>query len=108
MAKRRKKKSRISPLAIIVILIISALAYLVSGYMDGGEETTQEVITTTPVTNEVTVSSGELGTVEYHFIDVGQGDATLIRTPEGDILIDAGENSAEDELKAYLDKIVEF
>jgi competence protein ComEC len=38
-----------------------------------------------------------------HYIDVGQGDATLIRTPEGDILIDAGENSAEDNLKAYLD-----
>ena len=103
MAKRRKKKSGLSPFAIIVILIISALAYLVSGYMDGSEETTQEVITTAPVTNEVTVSSGELGTVEYHFIDVGQSDATLIRTPEGDILIDAGENSAEDELKAYLD-----
>lgn len=102
-AKRKKKKTNLSPLAVIVIIIISVLAYLVSGYMDGGEETTQEVITTAPATNEVTVSSGELGTVEYHFIDVGQGDATLIRTPEGDILIDAGENSAEDELKAYLD-----
>lgn len=43
--------------------------------------------------------------VQFHFIDVGQGDAALIRTAAGDILIDASTNSAEDELKAYLDNI---
>jgi competence protein ComEC len=36
---------------------------------------------------------------------VGQGDAALIRTEQGDILIDAGTNSSEDELKAYLDRL---
>ena len=48
------------------------------------------------------VSGGE---VQFHFIDVGQGDAALIRTEKGDILIDAGTNSSEDELKAYLDSL---
>ena len=43
--------------------------------------------------------------VQFHFIDVGQGDAALIRTAKGDILIDAGTNASEDELKAYLDKM---
>jgi competence protein ComEC len=43
--------------------------------------------------------------VQFHFIDVGQGDAALIRTASGDILIDAGTNSSEDELKAYLDRM---
>jgi competence protein ComEC len=43
--------------------------------------------------------------VQFHFIDVGQGDAALIRTPKGDILIDAGTNSSEDQLKAYLDQL---
>ena len=33
-----------------------------------------------------------------YFLDVGQGDATLIRTKEGDILIDAGPESAQDAL----------
>ena len=33
-----------------------------------------------------------------YFLDVGQGDATLIRTREGDILIDAGPESAQDAL----------
>ncbi len=101
--KRRKKKSNLSPLAIIVILIIALIAYVVSEYMAGNDETTASDSTSSPTSSNITVSSGVLGNVEYHFIDVGQGDATLIRTPEGDILIDAGENSAEDELKSYLD-----
>ncbi len=42
--------------------------------------------------------------VQFHFIDVGQGDSALIRTAAGDILIDAGDNGTEDELKAYLDQ----
>ena len=36
---------------------------------------------------------------------MGQGDAALIRTAAGDILIDASTNSAEDELQAYLDNL---
>ena len=39
-------------------------------------------------------------------LDVGQGDAALIRTAKGDILIDAGTNASEDELKAYIGKTV--
>ncbi len=49
-----------------------------------------------------TVSGGE---VQFHFIDVGQGDATLIRTADGDILIDAGTNASEEALAAYLDML---
>ena len=38
-----------------------------------------------------------------HFIDVGQGDATLIQTPEGEnILIDGGQRSHGNELVAYI------
>ena len=33
-----------------------------------------------------------------YFLDIGQGDCTLIRTREGDILIDAGPESAQDAL----------
>ena len=35
-------------------------------------------------------------------IDVGQGDAALIRTAEGNVLIDAGTNASEEDLIAYL------
>lgn len=42
------------------------------------------------------------GTAEIHFIDVGQGDATLIKVGDKNVLIDTGEKSAKDELLAYL------
>lgn len=41
--------------------------------------------------------------LEVHFIDVGQGNATLIRTPDGkNMLIDAGSNEEEAVLIDYL------
>ena len=43
------------------------------------------------------------GILEVHIIDVGQGDSILVRTDDRVLLIDAGTNSSEDELRAYLD-----
>ena len=41
--------------------------------------------------------------LKVHFIDVGQGDSTLIQTPDGsNILIDAGPGSDKDALRDYL------
>ena len=42
------------------------------------------------------------GKLEVHFIDVGQGDATLIRQGEHAMLIDAGDNSKGTAVQAYL------
>ena len=98
--KNYKKKNKFDIKVIIVLLLIVIALYVISQYIDakyGIFDHTEES------TSSISQSSGELGEVEYHFIDVGQGDATLIRTPEGDILIDAGENSAEEDLKTYLD-----
>ncbi len=41
----------------------------------------------------------------FYFFDVGQGDATLIRTPSGDILIDAGTESSETQLCLRLEQL---
>ena len=101
MMATNTSKKKLNPIAAIVFLIVLSLGYMVSLYIDTTEEAPVE--TTATITTEIIISGGELGEVEYHFIDVGQGDATLIRTPEGDILIDAGENSAEEDLKNYLD-----
>ena len=46
------------------------------------------------------------GAASVYFIDVGQGDCELIRTPDGqNILIDAGANATGNELVAYLKKL---
>jgi beta-lactamase superfamily II metal-dependent hydrolase len=105
MARKRKRYQKINPAAVLVILILILIAYIVMILFESQSNGPGSVDSHAPASNtsEITVSSGELGSVEYHFIDVGQGDSTLIRTPEGDILIDAGENSAEEDLKAYLD-----
>ncbi|MBO5510740.1 MAG: MBL fold metallo-hydrolase [Clostridia bacterium] len=93
MAKRRKK-SKAKGIATAVVVLIAVIAGLFFGKdaIFGG-------LSDDP---SAPVSGGE---VQFHFIDVGQGDAALIRTEKGDILIDAGTNSSEDELKAYLDSL---
>lgn len=93
MAKRRKK-SKAKGIATAVVVLIAVIAGLFFGKdaIFGG-------LTDKP---SDPVSGGE---VQFHFIDVGQGDAALIRTEKGDILIDAGTNASEDELKAYLDSL---
>ena len=49
------------------------------------------------------ISAGEY---KVHFIDVGQGDSSLIEFPDGKkMLIDTGEDSAENNLLRYLDSV---
>ena len=93
MAKRRKKThgKGIAAAVVVLIAVIAGLFF--------GKDAIFGGLSDDP---SAPVSGGE---VQFHFIDVGQGDAALIRTEKGDILIDAGTNSSEDELKAYLDSL---
>ena len=90
--KRRKRRRRYGWFVSLALIVLSVLGYLfASGRLDflfGGSSSAEPVE----------------GIVEFHFIDVGQGDAALIRTEEGNVLIDAGTNASEDELLAYLRK----
>ena len=92
MRKYKRKYRRIKKFFITVVVIILAIL----GFYFGKDALTRPGPTVEPVSgNEV----------QFHFIDVGQGDAALIRTADGDILIDASTGDAEDELKAYLDSM---
>ena len=53
------------------------------------------------------VTSASESEMEVHFVDVGQGDATLIRFPSDKImLIDTGENYESDKLITYIEQFM--
>ena len=107
MASRKKKKSRSvfklskksSAVSVLVIILAVALGIFYKFFPehfdflfgDGDIPTKAE-----------TEQSQVLGNAEIHFIDVGQGDGMLVRTPEGDVVIDAGPSSSEDDFVEYL------
>ena len=80
---KRKPRFLLAALAIIVaVLLISLVQYLYPGWF------------------RMSIADG---TLQVHFIDVGQGDAALLITPEGQtMLIDAGPNASEETLINYL------
>lgn len=97
--RKRRKKGRAgcatTAVTLVLVLVVAAVGYF-GGFFGG--DTTGDGDETQGA--GVTVVNGE---AEFHFIDVGQADAALICTTAGNVLIDAGTNASEDELKAYLD-----
>ena len=85
---RRRKKSKLGTV-ITVILILASLLSFAFYYLDtelnlfGRYKPLED-------------------SIEIHVIDVGQGDSILIKTPGGNILIDASTGSAENDLRKYL------
>lgn len=53
---------------------------------------------------DTTVTAENIATMEVHFIDVGQGDATLIKNGDYTMLIDAAENDKGSAVQLYLQK----
>ncbi len=88
MNKKKKNNGLLSLIAVLVVfaLIIIAALYWQRGYDNSGSGTTTYV-------------NGEL---EIHYIDIGQGDATLIKYGSHAMLIDAGENDMGTQVQNYL------
>ncbi len=79
----KKLSPKVRNIIFVVVLVIAAASFVYENY----------------IRQPVTVD----GEIAVHAIDVGQGDSTLIVAPEGNLLIDAGTNSSESHLLAYLD-----
>ncbi len=93
MAKRKKLDKKL--VYLIIILIIAVVTAFGKGsdiIPDSDTETTAE--------NES--KSSQVSSFEVHYIDVGQGDCSLILCDGKSLLIDAGENGHETEVLNYL------
>lgn len=89
MAFRRKKLGWITCVIILLAMAVAAVQYCVpDGWQGLFGQSAPAVVD---------------GEAVFHFIDVGQGDAVLICTADGNVLIDAGTGKSEKDLKAYLD-----
>lgn len=85
----------ISPV-LLVILIIFGVVFLYSAYLElGTDEVPQTAV------DSFIAKDAEL---EIHFIDVGQGDCSLIKWEDCAMLIDCGERENADTVLKYLKK----
>ena len=120
ITKRSKRLLRRLPGTVIVILAIIFAVYAALSYVDynnvdigfdidlgefnlfrlGGEDDDGDNEKQTM--SELDVIVPEDGEVVFHFIDVGQGDAILITTPDGNMLIDTSIKAVRQDLVDYL------
>lgn len=85
--KRGINKKPIYTVAVLVVVIIAAIAALASSSSNEPE----------PINSNVTESN-----FQAHYIDVGQGDCSLVVCDGQTLLIDAGENGHETDVINYL------
>ena len=89
MKKMKKRKYRE---CLLILFLCATLG--VQGCAEGKDAETSD---TTEKKQEVQAQ------LEVHFLDVGQGDSTLIKAGDHAMLIDAGENEKGEEVKEYLE-----
>lgn len=90
MAKSKKISKK---LVYLIVIIVVAIVSVVGKNLD----------TPADISDTTTRSSAESSAdFQVHFIDVGQGDCTLVMSGEEALLIDAGENGHETEVLNYL------
>ncbi|MBR3755170.1 MAG: MBL fold metallo-hydrolase [Clostridia bacterium] len=84
---KKGKKLIISILSAVIVLVLTLLS--------------EQLL---PLFEPLEVNNSKIESeFSVHFIDVGQGDCTLIKTPDGNMLIDAGENGYETTVLEYLE-----
>ena len=99
MKQKRSKRARntVWQMGMILLVVVCVLA---ANYVLGRDEKPAG----TDVGNDEAVADERSSGMEVHFIDVGQGDATLIKADGHAMLIDSGENDQGTAVQLYLKK----
>ena len=92
MARRTSKKGKKSLISVLIIAILVIGSMLIS---DGKWD---DIFEKSGVTDSLSSSAG----MSVHFVDVGQGDCTVIQSKDGVILIDSGEADKSQVVINYL------
>ena len=104
MARRRRKSRGRKLIRAVAALCLAAVYPLQEQLTDGGGDSRGAG---NAAAEDVSAAASDVfrdgSTLEVHFLDVGQGDATLIRCGEAAMLIDAGNNSWGDDVRDYLE-----
>lgn len=88
-----KMKAKLAKIVAVIGLIISICLLAVNTLIEYGF-----------IDYDISGSRTELtDTLEVHYIDIGQGDCTLIKCGDKAMLIDAGENDKGTQVQAYLE-----
>ena len=106
-ASRRRRS--VSPLLLIIVLVISGIVgYVLMSNPDLRNSITQGIDSAWRTAYNFIFDSDDgpiipvEGEIVVHFIDVGQGDSTLIQTTQGSVLIDGGDNHMGGRVADYL------
>ncbi len=92
MAKRRSKKGKSSLIVVLIVAILILAAKSVP------QEKWDSMFDKSGVTDTLSSSAA----MSVHFVDVGQGDCTVIQSKDGFILIDSGEADQAQTVINYL------
>lgn len=103
MPAKRKTSSRaraarsagMSPILTVLLILLGA-AFAYSGYMEFGNAEVPEAAVESFIEKDADL--------EIHYIDVGQGDCSLIKWEGAAVLIDCGEAEHSDDVLEYLKK----
>ncbi len=107
MAKKKKhSKLKSFPIILVILALLFGGVYALGGFegvvgLIRGEVDSESE--TDSLQNPPALPAE--GEIKFHFVDVGQGDAILITTPEGNMLVDTSIKGAREELVAYLDSV---
>lgn len=96
--KRKLRKSEKTALTIVAV-IIATISFIMMYLPQLGFPTWNELFYKS---NLVEGSQAEAQPLSVHFIDVGQGDCTLIKTEKGNVLIDSGNAENGEDICIYL------
>lgn len=100
--KRKKKSNQALPIILSIIALLSVLLGCLYEYSEPFRDFVNDLgifSTQAPAIPPIDPEGNEMA---VHFIDVGQGDATLFQTTNGSVLVDCSESQYGDDIVAYL------